>query len=139
MITIKAPLEVPVKVRKKARTNYVLNCNTFFHLFWQKKDQVKTMYYKMLKDQLEGLKLDYPIAIEYVLHKSGNKGAKDRANALAVHDKCFCDALQEFNCIPNDDDFYISWQEFHTGENRTTDPCVMIYIHENVKPKYRGN
>ena len=40
------------------------------------------------------------------------KGITDKANALSIVEKFFCDALTKFNCIPEDNDSIIISQEY---------------------------
>lgn len=69
------------------------------------------------------------IGLTFKLFK-GSRRRIDRANPLSIHEKFFCDAMVEAGCIPDDNDDYIAWTKYCSGEVDKYNPRVEITIVE---------
>lgn len=72
------------------------------------------------------------ISLEFVLYKK-DKRRQDRANALSIHEKFFCDALVEGSFIGDDSDNYIESTTYRTGGIDKENPRVDIYVTDLIK------
>ena len=127
-----SPLYVEVSRNTMGPKKVLLNLNAYPNLYYQTYNKAKIEYKELMKDQMEGVKLNTPIMLNFKLwRKDSRKG--DRANVLAVVEKFFCDALQEWGCIENDSDEYILGQTYSTGGIDRDFPRVEIEIIEADK------
>lgn len=121
-----SPLYIRTAKSEKGK-KYYLNLNQYRNWHYQVSNAIKEKYCEQMKSQLEGIKLETPIKIEFILWK-GDKRIGDRANVLSVVEKFFCDALVEYGCIEDDNDEYIIEQTYRTGGVDKDDPRVEIII-----------
>ena len=105
----------------------MLNFNVYRNIHYAVNGQAKIIYTKLMKDQLEGVKLQTPINIEFILYKYQNRDM-DRSNVLSIVEKFFCDALTHYGCIEDDNDKFISSTKYRTGGVDSKNPRVEIII-----------
>jgi len=119
----------PLYVRKgvKKPKNIYFNLNNYRNWNHFLSNDLKKQYKNLLKEQLENKKYDKPIKLTFILYKGSNRKI-DRANPLCIHEKFFCDALQEYGCIPDDNDEYITQTLYLTGGVDKDNPRVEILI-----------
>ena len=87
------------RVTKKDK-KYALNMNAYRNWQHHLNNDLKVRYKKIMEDQLKWKTFKTPIGITYTLYWAYKS---DLMNVVAIVDKFFCDALQEFWCIPEDD------------------------------------
>lgn len=92
-------------------------------------NQAKHVYKDVMASQLVWLKITPPIELHFILHK-WSKRMSDRANVLAIHEKFLCDAMVEYWCIEDDNDEFILWTRYSSGEINKEDPHVKVIIKE---------
>lgn len=124
---ITLPLTVMLPRKTKADKKAIINLNNYPHWHYITYNQIKKAYKEILEDQLKGLKLKGQVVLFYKLFKGSNRRS-DRANVLSVHDKFFCDALTEYECIPDDNDDIIISQHFVQTEVDIKNPRVEVKI-----------
>ena len=129
MKTFISPISVLLPRARVPAKRVYLNLNVFRNLNRFTNNETKVLYSKLMSEQLQGTTFKRGISITYVLHR-GNKRKGDRMNVLSIVDKFFCDALQNHNCIPDDDDSFIDDLHFYTGYIDKTNPRVDITIEE---------
>ena len=127
---------MPLKVflGKKTPKGYILNLNNYRNWHHQISNKIKKKYCELAFEQLAGVKLQTPIAIEYRLYKSSARRI-DTANVCSIHDKFFCDALSTYGCIPDDNDQYINVIQYQSMGIDKANPRMEILIHENYAPQ----
>jgi hypothetical protein len=81
-----------------------------------------------MKEKVLNLKLDF-VKISFILHRP-DKRRVDRSNILSVHEKFFCDGLVDLGCIIDDNDSYLSYTSYHTGNIDKENPRVDMIITE---------
>lgn len=107
MITL--PTQVWISKNKK----FILNLNNYRNTHFQVLNKAKKEF-KELLIELRNLRIDGPFSLRYTLYR-GTKRKCDISNILSVVDKFFCDALQEYGCIEDDDMNTIFGIEFVYG------------------------
>lgn len=120
-----APLYVVKGVKKPKNVYFNLNNYRNWNHFLS--NDLKIQYKELLKEQLKRKKYIHPIKLTFILWKKSNRKI-DRANPLSIHEKFFCDALQEYGCIPDDNDEYITQTTYKTGGLDRENPRVEIII-----------
>ena len=125
--TVSVPLYIGLG--KKVHKKHYINLNAYRNWHYMVSNKVKQEYKQRLKFELEGIKFNSKIKLEFVLWKK-DKRRTDRANVLSVHEKFFCDALTEYGCIPDDNDNYIESTFYRTGGIDKKYPRVDIIITE---------
>tara|TARA_R110002020_G_scaffold10785_2_gene40923 strand:- start:4589 stop:4981 length:393 start_codon:yes stop_codon:yes gene_type:complete len=129
MICIELPLQVILPRKKTHGKKYIINFNNFCNWHFHARSDVKNKYKAEIREQLEGLKFYGKIKLTFVVHRP-NKRSADRSNICALHEKYFCDAMQDFRCIPDDNDEHIESTTYKTGAIDNKNPCVRVYIEE---------
>ena len=123
-------LLAPIRVRPAKRITgklYSLNLNYYRNWHFQQSNTIKKAFLRDMKEQLEGLKLDTPIELTFILFK-GSKRKIDRSNILCIVEKFLCDALVHYGCIEDDNDNYIQSTHYFTGGIDKENPRCEIEI-----------
>lgn len=120
-------IDLPRKTKKDKRI--YLNLNVYRNLFYIINNQAKEKYNEEMRNQLENIKLQTPITINFVLYKK-SKRRTDRSNILSIVEKFFCDSLVHFNCIPDDNDDFIKSTHYYGDSVDKENPRVEIFINE---------
>ena len=94
-----SPIYLSLVTKTKWDKKCALNLNSYRNRQFHMSNQLKIMYKELMRSQLEWKTYDTPLWIRYRLYWS-NKS--DLMNVVSVVDKFFCDALQEFWCILED-------------------------------------
>ena len=128
MVKIIAPLFVILSKSAKGK-KYHLNLNQYRNWHYIANNNVKKKYKELLSDQLKDLKFEGKIRLTYTLFRDTNRKG-DKMNPLCVHDKFFCDALVELDCIPDDTDAFIEDHIFKYGGVDKGNGRVEIIIEE---------
>ena len=94
---IESPLFVmlPRKTTKDKRIS--LNMNTYRNLHHRTNNDAKKMYHKLMRYNLEGLKINTPVEITYKVFK-GSKRRLDKMNVISVVSKYLLDSITEYGC-----------------------------------------
>lgn len=127
---IDVPLFVILPRKTKADRKVYLNLNNYPNWYYITYNNLKKVFCESLGLDLRGVKLQTPISIHFTLYK-GSKRKTDRSNILAVIEKFFCDALTHHECIPDDNDEFISGTSYSTGGIDKDNPRCEIEITEN--------
>ena len=77
------PMYVELPRKTKKNLNVWLNMNRFINLHFLVKNNAKKVFFEVMRDQLEGVKIDTPVNITYQLF-SPDKRKRDKMNAIAV-------------------------------------------------------
>ncbi len=125
--TISVPLYIEMGVRKKKK--HYINLNNYRNLHYQVSNKLKVEYKERLFIELHNLKFENKIKLEFVLWKK-DKRKGDRSNVLSIHEKFFCDAMVEYECIPDDNDNFIESTLYRTGGLDRENPRVDVIITE---------
>ena len=88
-------VELPKKTKKNV--NVWLNMNRFMNLHHIMKNNAKKVFFEVMRDQLEGIKIDTPVNITYQLF-SPDRRRRDKMNAIAVVSKFLLDAITHYGC-----------------------------------------
>lgn len=133
-----SPIKIVLpKKRVKDETIY-LNLNTYRNIHWIKNNKTKQIYNEIMKDQLEGLKINPPIDIDFILYANAKKDGKkifDTANICCIINKFFCDALVHYSCIEDDSYKYIEKTSSEFGGYDMENPRVEIILKETYATK----
>jgi len=112
---IVSPIYIPIERISKADKKYALNMNTYRNLQFHINNQLKIKYKEWMRDQLKWIKFNTPLEISYTLYRAHKS---DLMNVVSIVDKFFCDALQYYECILNDNidcitNYYLSnwWKD----------------------------
>ena len=90
--------------RKKGKDKRIsINLNTYRNLHFQVNNQCKKMYKELMREQLEGRKIDTPVEITYQVFKP-SKRSLDKMNVVSIASKYFLDAVTEYGCWEDDND-----------------------------------
>jgi Holliday junction resolvase RusA-like endonuclease len=125
MWTLEAPLSVPQSKKK----NFILNLNVYRNAHYQTLNKVKQRYKEAMTEQIKALPKLNQIQIGYRLYPKTRRLC-DISNILAIHDKFFCDALQELGKLEDDNYLYLNTVTYSMGEVDKENPRVEIYIWE---------
>ncbi len=123
-----APLYLITAKSGKGR-KYYLNLNQYRNWKGIVSNTVKKKYKEVLSSQLIGKTFKTPIMLTFISIR-GDKRRIDRANALSIHEKFFCDALVELGCIPDDNDLFITRTTYESGPIDKGNGRVEIIITE---------
>jgi hypothetical protein len=124
--TLEAPLSVPQSKKK----NFILNLNVYRNAHYLTLNTVKKRYKEAMADQIVALPRFDKISITYRLYPKTNRLC-DISNILAIHDKFFCDALQELDKLEDDNYLYLNHVQYRMGQVDKEKPRVEIEIQEN--------
>lgn len=123
-------LTCPVKIEmgsKKLRT-YYLNLNNYRNWHYQVNNKLKSTFKELMHSQLKDIEPIKEIpSITYTVF-FGSRRRADVMNVGAVIDKFLCDALQEYNIIPDDDKEFLHTFIFKYGGIDKGNPRVEVTI-----------
>jgi len=94
-----SPIYITVPRKTKKDKKCALNLNSYRNRQFHLSNQLKIMYKDIMREQLKWKTFKTPIGITYTLFWAYKS---DLMNVVSVVDKFFCDTLQEFWCIPDD-------------------------------------
>lgn len=100
------PMYVELPRKTKKDLNVWLNMNRFMNLHFLVKNNAKKVFFEVMRDQLEGVKIDTPVNITYQLF-SPDKRKRDKMNAIAVVSKFLLDAITHYGCWEDDNDEFV--------------------------------
>ena len=100
------PMYVELPRKTKKNFNVWLNMNRFMNLHFLVKNNAKKVFFNVMRDQLEGVKIDTPVNITYQLF-SPDKRKRDKMNAIAVVSKFLLDAITHYGCWEDDNDEFV--------------------------------
>ena len=100
------PMYVELPRKTKKNLNVWLNMNRFMNLHFLVKNNAKKVFFEVMRDQLEGVKIDTPVDITYQLF-SPDKRKRDKMNAIAVVSKFLLDAITHYGCWEDDNDEFV--------------------------------
>lgn len=126
MIKLTCPVKI-VTGSKKLRT-YYLNLNNYRNWHYQVNNNLKAIFKELMHSQLKEIEPVKEIrSMTYVIF-FGSKRRADLMNVGSVIDKFLCDALQEYNIIPDDDKEVLHTFKFEYGGIDKNNPRVEVYI-----------
>lgn len=96
---IVSPIYLPMQRKTKPDKKAALNLNAYRNRNFIVNNNLKKDYKEWMKSQLEWKVFQTPIEIVYTLYRSHKP---DLMNVTSIVDKFFCDTLQEYWCIPDD-------------------------------------
>ena len=116
------PMYVELPRKTKKNLNIWLNMNRFMNLHFLVKNNAKKVFFNVMRDQLEGVKIDTPVNITYQLF-SPDKRKRDKMNAIAVVSKFMLDAITHHGCWEDDNDEFVKIEtllptEYDKGNGR---------------------
>ena len=116
------PMYVELPKKTKKNVNVWLNMNRFMNLHHIMKNNAKKVFFEVMKDQLEGVKIDTPVNITYQLF-SPDRRRRDKMNAIAVVSKFLLDAITHYDCWEDDNDDFVKTEtllptEYDKGNGR---------------------
>ena len=126
-IKIAMPLHFFIERKTKDDLKCIINMNQYRNWHYQVSNKVKHLYCEHAYHQLFDIRFDYKISLTFILWKEKNY-KQDRANALSIHEKFFCDAMVYAGCIPDDNDNFINSSHYYTGGVDKNNPRVEIII-----------
>ena len=126
-----SPLAIILPRKTKKDRRVALNLNTYRNLHYLINNNVKILYNEAMGKQLKGKKFETPITLQFELWKQ-SKRKTDRANILCIVEKFFCDALVHYECIPDDNDEFISSSFYKSGGIDKENPRVEIWIRQGL-------
>jgi len=128
MITL--PIYYTYKEKKKQKT-ILVGMNKYERLHYIPRNDMKKHYYKLIKAKLTGIgAIKTKIATHYTVYYK-NKTC-DAPNVVAVIDKMFMDALQEFGIIKQDNVQSYVKSSWDIGGMDRVNPRIEIKIFEVV-------
>ena len=124
-------VELPKKTKKNV--NVWLNMNRFMNLHHIMKNNAKKVFFEVMRDQLEGIKIDTPVNITYQLF-SPDRRRRDKMNAIAVVSKFLLDAITHYGCWEDDNDDFVKTEtilptEYDKGNGRIEVVIAVSYTH----------
>ena len=116
------PLFVELPKKTKKNVNVWLNMNRFMNLHHIMKNNAKKVFFEVMRDQLEGVKIDTPVNITYQLF-SPDRRKRDKMNAIAVVSKFLLDTITHYGCWEDDNDDFVKTEtllptEYDKGNGR---------------------
>ena len=128
MITkFNTPFAVYLPRVKSKDKRIAINLNTYRNLHFLVNNQAKTVYKKMMTEQLEGLIIEVPVEITYQVFKP-SKRSLDKMNVVSIASKFFLDAVTEFGCWDDDNDDNVKTEIILPTELDKDNPRVEITI-----------
>lgn len=114
--------------RKKGKDKRIsINLNTYRNLHFQVNNQCKKMYKELMREQLEGKKIDTPVEITYQVFKP-SKRSLDKMNVVSIASKYFLDAVTEYGCWEDDNDDNVKTEIILPTELDRDNPRIEITI-----------
>ncbi|RLC69301.1 MAG: hypothetical protein DRH97_00445, partial [Chloroflexi bacterium] len=96
-------LTMPKKGKLK---DYHINLNYYRNWHFQESSKLKKKYTRIVIASLAGVDPFKKVKLEFTMHR-GDLKKVDRANALSIHEKFFCDALTKCGIIEDDNDCFV--------------------------------
>lgn len=127
--TIISPLFVMLPRKTRAAKRISLNMNTYRNLHHRTNNDAKKMYHKLMRYNLEGLKINTPVEITYKVFKASNRRL-DKMNVISVVSKFLLDAITEYGCWEDDSDIYVKTETILPTELDRVNPRVEVIIKE---------
>ena len=121
------PFAVYLPRVKSKDKRIAINLNTYRNLHFLVNNQAKTVYKKMMAEQLEGLIIEVPVEITYQVFKP-SKRSLDKMNVVSIASKFFLDAVTEFGCWDDDNDDNVKTEIILPTELDKDNPRVEITI-----------
>jgi len=110
--------------------NRYINLNNYHNWHFTLKSKIKREYERIIQNQALESKHNFKkINLTFILYPP-DKRRRDRANALCLHEKYFCDGLVKAEALKDDCDKFIESTTYMTGAVDKTDPRVEIHISE---------
>ncbi len=126
---IVSPLHVIIPRRIKKDRKVSLNLNIYRNLHHSVNGLAKKVYTEMMREQLEGLKINTPVEITYQVFKPTRR-ILDKMNIVSVVSKFLLDAITEYGCWEDDNDNFVKTETILPTELDRTNPRVEIFIKE---------
>lgn len=126
---IVSPLHVIIPRRTKKDRRVALNLNIYRNLHHSVNGLAKKVYTEMMREQLEGVKINTPVEITYQVFKP-TKRILDKMNVVSVVSKFLLDAITQYGCWEDDNDNFVKTETILPTELDRTNPRVEIIIKE---------
>ena len=127
--TVSSPLLVYLPRKTMKDKSWILNLNIYRNTNRFTLNDVKIIYKKLMKKQIESLPILNKVAVRFILF-AGSKRKMDTPNVCCIHDKFFMDAVVEFGKLADDTfDHYTETGYKYGGVDRGN-PRVEIEIYE---------
>lgn len=126
---IVSPLYVTLSRKTVKDKKIALNMNTYRNLHHRVNNDAKKIYSEMLKEQLEGLKINTPVEITYKVYKPSMRRL-DKMNVVSVVSKFLLDSITEYGCWEDDNDDYVKKETILPTKLDRDNPRVEIIIKE---------
>ena len=126
---IVSPLHVMLKRKTVKDKKISLNMNTYRNLHHRVNNDAKKVFKEMLGDQLIGLSIETPVEITYKVYK-GSRRRLDKMNVVSVVSKFLLDAITEYGCWEDDNDYHVKTEVILPTELDRDNPRVEITINE---------
>lgn len=124
-----SPLYLILPTCKKQK-KYHLNLNNYSGWHYHLKSDLKNFYHETILPQIEG-KIFNKINIKFTYY-APDKRRRDKANALSVHEKYFCDSLVKAGVLIDDNNDFIGDCSYHFAGLDKDNPRVEIIVSEMV-------
>lgn len=111
-VKIVVPLHTFVPRKTKEDRKYLLNLNVYRNLQGHENNNVKKAFHEDIKDQLEGVKFNNPVEVEFTLFKGSNRRT-DKQNFSSVLSKFLYDSMSTCGCWEDDNDDWIKTETLH--------------------------
>lgn len=129
-ITSPLYIDLPRKTKKDKRV--YLNLNVYRNLHFQINNQVKKEYLEIVKNQIEGKKIETPVEITYQVFKKTNR-TLDKMNVVSIVSKFLLDAITELGGWIDDNDEFVKTETILPTELDRLNPRVEITIKTTTK------
>ena len=126
-ILIIAPLYIDIERKTMKDKRYYINMNTYRNLHHRVNGQLKKMYKEVIREQLEGVKIETPCEITYKVVKP-TKRRLDKMNVISVTSKYLLDAITELGCWEDDNDDFVKTETVLPTEYDKNNGRVEILI-----------
>jgi Holliday junction resolvase RusA-like endonuclease len=126
---IVSPLHVIIPRRTKKDRRVALNLNIYRNLHHSVNGLAKKVYTEMMREQLEGVKINTPVEITYQVFKP-TKRILDKMNVVSVVSKFLLDAITQYGCWEDDNDNFVKTETILPTELDRANPRVEIIIKE---------
>lgn len=122
---IVSPIYLPVRMKQVKDKIISLNMNDYRNRNFILSNKYKILYKDIMKEQLEALKFNRKIKIQYTLYW---KKQPDWMNIISVISKFFLDALVDYWCIKDDNVTIVTWESWIDWWQDKDNPRVEIKI-----------
>lgn len=117
----------PLRVSQSKKKDFILNLNVYRNAHYLTLNKVKARYKEAISDQIKSLPVFDKVRLVYTVYPATRRLC-DISNVLCIHDKFFCDALVEFDKLPDDNYNYLANVQYRMGEVDKENPRVEIEI-----------